>query len=71
MMTENEKIALIRYMNFQFTKYVETFARHVPEDVLQAMYDEAYKMLNDLHLTLDMDMALKVPPHKHTPQKKI
>ena len=60
-MTQTEKNALLRYMDFQLIRYVERFSPHVPTEVLQEMYDEAYRTLNDLNLTLDMDIAIKAP----------
>jgi len=70
MMTHTEKDALLRYLDFQMMHYVERFSNHVAEDVMQAMYDDAYKLLNDLNRTLDTDIAIKVPAHKHTPPQK-
>jgi len=62
MITQREKEAMMRYLDFQVTHFVDSFARHVDVSVLQSMYDEAYVMLADLELTLDMDMGLKGKP---------
>ncbi len=58
-MTQNEKDALIRYLDFQLKQYVEKFQHHVAAEVTNAMYTEALSVLVDINNTLTIDMALK------------
>ena len=62
MMTHNEKDALLRYLDFQFINYVENYSKHVSEEVLQSMYENAYGLLTDINRTLDTDIALSTKP---------
>ena len=59
-MTQNEKEALLTYLDSQLLTYVERFERHVDSDVKQQMYDDAYALLSDIDITLDIDMELQV-----------
>jgi len=57
-MTQNEKDALLNYLDFQLLTYVENFERHVDSDVMRQMYDDAYALLIDLDITLDTQMKM-------------
>ena len=50
----------LTYLDSQLLTYVERFERHVDSDVKQQMYDDAYALLSDIDITLDIDMELQV-----------
>lgn len=63
-MTQNEKSAILNYLDFQLLTYVEKFEKHVDGDVLHQMYDDAYALLNDLDITLDTQIKLQDRKYK-------
>ena len=60
-MTENEKEALIGYMEFHLLTLVEEVHKHIDPDAIGTVYDRAYHILNDLEITLDTQLHLDPP----------
>jgi len=58
-MTNDEKDAVIGYLDYKLLVYVETFERHVPDDVKQQMYEDAYAVVVDMEMTLDTQIGLQ------------
>jgi hypothetical protein len=56
-MEVHEANALVRYLEFNFIKYIEEFEQHIDDPNIQAsMYNRAYDILNDLNQTIKVNI---------------
>lgn len=66
-MKNNEKEAVLHYIEFHLIKLVEDMERHIDDpDIIGGMYDRAYAILNDLEFTFDTQQRLDGKSAKHT-----
>ncbi len=71
MITEQERDAVIRYLHFNLTAFVDTYKDHVPEDIHQHMAANAQTILHDLFQTMSMDLAMKLQAEVREIKKKL
>jgi len=55
----NEKDAIINYLEFQLLVLIESVEKHISDpDVINELYDNAYKMLVDVDDTISVSLLL-------------
>ena len=52
-MTQNEKEALIIYLEFNLLKLIERYEQSVTPTTAYNMYDDAYEIVSDMERSLD------------------
>ena len=67
-MKQNEKDALIGYLEFHLVKHCEQFEKHLDPDAIGPMYNSAYAILSDMERSIqdviDLEGGAKVPMSK-------
>ena len=61
-MNLHEAEALMQYIRERLLDHTEQFVNRVDDDVVGDMYDGVYDIMQDLELTLDMQMAMDLKP---------
>lgn len=59
-MTNDEKNAIILYIEFRMRQFIETFEKTVDKSISLEMYEKMFDILTDLEHTIEMNRLLNI-----------